>query len=100
MRFDVYKMPKGGKPGYLLDVQADLVEELKTRIVVPLYTDARLPVIFRDLNPWFDVLGERVVMMTQELASIEKRHLRRPVASIAQCREEITRALDLLFTGF
>lgn len=33
-RFDVYASPDSA--GYLLDVQADLLESLNTRIVVPL----------------------------------------------------------------
>ncbi len=39
-------------------------------------------------------------MMTQDLASVPKRLLRRKVTSLAEHREKITRALDLLFTGF
>jgi hypothetical protein len=41
-----------------------------------------------------------VVLMTQELASIQKRYLQRPIASLADHRDDITRALDMLFTGF
>ena len=33
-RFDVYRNPEGS--GYLLDVQADLLSDLNTRVVVPL----------------------------------------------------------------
>ena len=33
-RFDVYA--RAAEPGYLVDVQADLLGELNTRIVVPL----------------------------------------------------------------
>ena len=33
-RFDVYDRPGGA--GYVLDVQADVLNELNTRIVVPL----------------------------------------------------------------
>jgi toxin CcdB len=32
-RYDVYSNPGGG---YVLDVQADLLDDLKTRIVIPL----------------------------------------------------------------
>jgi len=100
MRFDVYKMPAGGRPGYLVDVQSDLLSNLPNRMVIPLFSDPRLPVIFRDLNPRFEVAGNLVVLMTQELASIQKRYLQRPVGSLADHRDDITRALDILFTGF
>jgi toxin CcdB len=100
MRFDVHPMPQGGRAGYLLDVQADLIPDLATRVVVPLFSDHRLPYVLRDLNPRFDVLGISVVLMTQEIASIQKRLLQRPVASLADHRDEITRALGILLTGF
>jgi toxin CcdB len=35
-RLDVHAMPAGRKAGYLLDVQADLLSGLSTRVVVPL----------------------------------------------------------------
>jgi toxin CcdB len=100
MRFDVYLMPPGGKAGYLLDVQSDLIPDLATRVVVPLFSDPRLPHVLRDLNPRFDVLGNSVVLMTQEIASIQKRQLKHPVTSLASHWNEITRAMDILFTGF
>jgi toxin CcdB len=100
MRFDLYLAPAGGKPKYLLDVQADLLEEMPTRIVVPLFDEPRLRKPLQDLQPCFEVNGERMTMMTQDLASVPKRLLRRKVTSLAEHREKITRALDLLFTGF
>ncbi|WHT44593.1 CcdB family protein [Ochrobactrum sp. SSR] len=39
-RYDVYSNPSGG---YVLDVQADLLDELKTRIVIPLILKRWLP---------------------------------------------------------
>jgi toxin CcdB len=100
MRFDVYPLPKGSKTGYLVDVQSDIVSDLPSRIVIPLFSDTRLPITFGELNPRFEIFGESVVLMTQELASIPKSQLQRPVGSLAGYREEITRALDILFTGF
>ncbi len=37
-RFDVYAMP-GQRPGYLLDVQANLLDRLDTRGVIPLFPE-------------------------------------------------------------
>ncbi len=39
-RYDVYSNPGGG---YVLDVQADLLDELKTRIVIPLIIKTLAP---------------------------------------------------------
>ncbi len=36
---DVYPMPGEGRDGYVVDVQADLLSHLVTRIVVPLLSE-------------------------------------------------------------
>lgn len=97
-RFDVYLNPEGA--GYLLDVQADLLDHLNTRVVVPLLPQAAAPSPARTLNPVFQLEGETVVMVTQFLAAIPAPVLKVPRASLAPRRNEITAALDLLFQGF
>ena len=92
-RFDVYRPPGGD---LLLDVQSDHLDHLPTRVVVPLLN---LPSL-GELTPEFDVNGERVLMMTQYLTAISRHELRQPVANLAPQRDSITRALDLLLTGF
>lgn len=100
MRFDVYKMPAGGVAGYIVDVQADLLSEMPTRMVIPLLPEGKHPRVLKDLHPVFEIDTGRFVLVTHELASIPKRQLQRPVASLTAYREQITRALDILFTGF
>ena len=100
MRFDVYRMPAGGAPGYLVDVQSELVSDLATRIVIPLIANPKLAKPVRGLNPVFEILGQPFTMLTQELAAIQKLALKSPVVSLADQQNDITRALDMLFTGF
>lgn len=96
-RFDVFRARDGD--GYLLDVQADLLEGLPSRVVVPLLPPrAALPPV-RDLNPMLRVAGEDVAMMTHYLTAVPKRELGQAVASAAGQRDTIARALDLLLTG-
>jgi hypothetical protein len=40
-RFDVYQNPEG--PGYLLDVQASILNELNTRVIIPLMEKQQAP---------------------------------------------------------
>ena len=54
-RFDVYAN-RGGL-GFLLDVQADLIARLNTRMVVPLLPLDAAPTPATRLNPIFEVLG-------------------------------------------
>lgn len=96
-RFDVYPNPPGG--GFLLDVQADVLDGLNSRVVVPLMLVADAPKPARRLNPEFLVMGERVVMVTQFLAAVGTFNLGKPVASLSEASTEITNALDMLLTG-
>lgn len=97
-RFDLYRPRRG--PGYLMDIQSNWLEHLPSRVVVPLLPPtAALPVI-RDLTPVFHVAEEEVAMMTHYLTAIPRRELGRAVGSLAAQQDEITRALDMLTTGF
>ena len=97
-RFSVFANPDG--PGFLLDVQADLLANLNTRVVVPLIPLDEAPVPARTLNPIFQVEGVTVVMVSQFLAAVPEKILKKPLGSLDGFRQEITAALDLLFQGF
>lgn len=84
---------------YLLDVQADLLDSLATRVVVPLFTAAEMPLAAKNLNPQFTIQDVSVVMSTAELAGVSKRSLGEKVQSLSNNRDEIIAAIDLLFTG-
>jgi toxin CcdB len=96
-RFDVYPGSPGN--GYLLDCQADLLDHLETRVVVPLLPAQGLPKATQ-LNPVFEVGGEHVVMSTQLIFAIPAPHLKPRVASLEQHHPTIMNALDMLFTGY
>jgi toxin CcdB len=101
-QFDVYRNPNPDTCKmipYLLDVQADLLDMLATRVVVPLVLAEEMGSAAKLLNPQFTVNGTIVVMSTPELAGIAKRSLGDKVASLEGLRDEIIAALDLLFTG-
>jgi toxin CcdB len=52
-RFEVFANPGGA--GYVLDVQADVLSELNTRIVAPLLPLTQAPVPADRLNPVFEI---------------------------------------------
>ncbi len=60
-RFDVHAMT-GQRSFFLLDVQADLLDRLDTRVVVPLFPEKEAPPPIATLNPVFDIQGQRHVM--------------------------------------
>ena len=96
-RYDFYANPDS--PGYLLDVQADLLDNLSTRVVVPMMPVGAAPPVLKRLNPIFDIQSERHVMVTEFMAAVPASILKTPAGSLAQHDTEITDALDMLLTG-
>ncbi len=85
---------------YVLDVQADMLDTLSTRVVVPLVLAEEMRIPVKQLNPQFKIKGLTVVMSTGELAGLSLRSFGSKVATLKGKRDEIISALDLLFTGY
>lgn len=102
-QFCVYRNPnpasKAAMP-FLLNVQSDLIEDLASRVVVPLCRVSTMqgkPI--KTLMPLFEIEGEQYAMLTPQLAGIAKRQMGTKVCSLSSMRSEIIAALDLLVTG-
>ena len=93
-------MPGTAAAGYVMDVQAPLLDGLATRVVVPMIPLALAPAPIRELNPVFSIKGEPHVMLTQALATVKLRKLRSAEQSLDEHHDAITKALDVLFSGF
>lgn len=96
-KFDVYC---SDNDTLLLDVQADLLDALNTRMIVPLMVVSKAPVPAKRLNPVFAIDGAEYVMVTQFMAAVPRSILRDPVASLKDRFEDITAAIDMLTQGF
>ena len=96
-RFHVYPNPDG--PGLLLDCQADLLDMLATRFVVPLFADGDVPRPIPRLMPILVVKGQPHVMATPYAATIPARLLTAPIERLDAAAPTIMNALDLLLTG-
>ncbi|MBW8833455.1 MAG: CcdB family protein [Burkholderiales bacterium] len=97
-RFDVYANPAG--TGYLLDVQADLLSQLNTRVVVPMPPRDLAPVPAARLNPEFEIQGVRCVLATQFMAAIPRSELKIVVTSLEREAGAILGAIDFLHQGW
>lgn len=97
-RFDVYR-PRDGDE-LLLDCQADVLDELDSRFVVPLLPASLFRKTFLRLNPAFEVEGRTVIMATQSAATIPVRSIGQRVTSLAGEQPKIMNALDMLITGY
>ena len=96
-RYDVYPGSRG--LGFLLDCQSDLLDDLVTRVVIPLIPVAGFDPVPR-LNPVFAINGARLVMATQLIFAIPRERLQRPVANLESEHFTIVGALDVLLTGY
>jgi len=102
-RFDVHENPNPATVGaapFLLDVQSDLLEDLATRLVVPLFRAEQVGKTASFLNPLFVINGIPVVMSTAEQAAIPVSALGSKVQTLKDRQEEITGALNFLLAGF
>ena len=85
----------------LVDVQSDLLDELHTRVVIPLTKVAglaRKP--FSHLTPTLSFDGETYLLMTPQLAGVARADLGAHAGSLSDQREKIMAAVDFLLTGF
>ena len=99
-RLAAHAMPGKTRDGYVLDVQANLLLHLTTRAVVPLLPEETAPKPISELNPVIEMCGKRYVILSQAIASIPARELKRAVTSLAEHHDQITRALNILLVGF
>lgn len=101
-RFDVYENParrSHQRVVYLLDVQADMLSDLATRLVVPLIPKGEFGPAAKRLNPVFRVGARSYVMATAEMAAISRKDIGPPVASLSMHSTEVLNAIDFLISG-
>ncbi|HEY1899931.1 MAG TPA: CcdB family protein [Steroidobacteraceae bacterium] len=96
-RFSLYPDPEGD--GYLLDVQSDIMRHLNTRVVVPLMPLGKAPKPATNLNPLFVIDDIEHTMVTQYLAAVPTSVLKREILNMANRRDDIVNAIDLLLQG-
>ena len=97
-RFDVYESPDG--EGYVVDVQADLLDRLQTRVVVPLLPLADAPKPAKRLNPVFVIEGHDHAMVTQYIATVPRSILKTVVTDLRDDADQVIGAIDFVLSGF
>ena len=85
----------------LLDVQHELFEGLQTRVVIPL---TKIPVLTKFpldyLTPPLRVDGETYLLMTPQLAGIDRADLGPQAGDVGDQRQAILSAVEFLTRGF
>jgi toxin CcdB len=101
--FDVFRNPDSAtvkRIPYYLIVQSELLDDIPTRVVIPLVVPQALsgpPA--KLLNPEFDIEGQRVLMLTQQLAGVAAERLKARVSHLGDREHDILQALNFLFSG-
>lgn len=99
-QFDIYRNTNPSsfhEIPYLIDIQAELLNHLTTRMVIPLSSQAKA---LKHLNPIFKIENQEVVLMTQEMAGVEQSVLGEKVISLSDYRSDIIAAIDFMISGF
>lgn len=85
---------------YLLDIQSNLLSELRTTLVIPLMpANVAAPISMSRLNPMFDIDGAAYVAITQDLASIDRSRLGAKVKDFSAYHADIVAAIDFVLAG-
>ena len=93
VRFDVYRLRDGG---LALDCQANFLDDIGTRFIVPLMPPGEGPSPNARLNPRFEIDGEPVIMVPQFATAVRTRELTKKIGSLDHEHFRIVGAIDVL----
>ncbi len=102
-QFDVYenssKQTRKAYP-YILDIQHSLIEDIATRIVVPLGNAELLKnEELKGLTLKIEFEGSQLLVLIPQITSMPTKSLRNPIGTLSHFRDEIISALDLAIIG-
>lgn len=85
---------------YLLDIQSNLLDELRTTVVIPL-SPASLAgkAAITKLCPILKIEGKNYVALTQQMAGVDRKILGKEAGDLSRYRSEIIAALNFVISG-
>jgi len=102
-QFDVFENPSSTTRKhypYLVDIQSPYLEELATRIVIPLGKASLFKnTAMKGLTPEVAFNDKKLLLLTPQISSISKKQLKDPIGSISHLRDELMNALDFAIFG-
>jgi toxin CcdB len=102
-QFEVYentsKQTRKAYP-FILDLQHSLIEDIATRIVVPLGNAELLNnEELKGLTPKVEFEGNQLLVLIPQITSMPAKSLRNPIGTLSHLRDEIISSLDLAIIG-
>ena len=100
MQFIVYQYKRVSHYKIFVDVQSDLVDTPKRRMVIPLIEAHHLSEkVNKTLFPLIRIDGEDYRLMTTELSSVPVEVIGEMIADLGDYADEIKDAINLMFWG-
>ena len=98
MKWSVHQPKRPGLP-LVVNCQSDLLDQLPTRLVIPLERVEAVERPIRRLNPRVEVGGTAYYVMVDLMASVPARSLGPVIGSLEGDGTAISNAIDILFIG-
>ncbi|WP_315708539.1 type II toxin-antitoxin system toxin CcdB [Brenneria uluponensis] len=100
MQFIVYEYKRASHYKMFVDVQSDIVETPKRRMVIPLIESHHLSdKVNKTLFPLIRIDSEDYRLMTTELSSVPVEVIGEVIADLGDYADEIKNAINLMFWG-
>lgn len=96
-RLDVRKLTQARGVSLVLEMQAELLDDIKTVVVIPLIPLKSLPPI-AEVNPVVSVKGQELAVRIEQIVSIPRSRLGVVVDNLTRDEYHIMRALDRLLS--
>ena len=85
---------------YFIDIQNSLLDDLNSRLVIPLSKPSSLDNISaKKLCPILQINNESYILLTHQMTSVPGSILRTKLISLESYRYEITDAIDFIISG-
>jgi toxin CcdB len=85
---------------YLLDIQSSLLDDLQTTVVIPLHPKALIgKAAITRLCPEVEIEGEKFVILTPQIAGVDRRVLGQKICDLSVYRSDIIAAVDFIISG-
>lgn len=83
----------------MLDVQSNLLSDLRSVVVIPLSRSHKNTVLITRLTPILSIEGVDYVLNTTQITTMHRKILGHFVADLNEGRDEIIGAMDFLLSG-
>ncbi|WP_102796220.1 CcdB family protein [Bowmanella denitrificans] len=84
---------------YFVDVQTGLLEELNSRVVIPISPALDANSFPKNLCPIIEINNQPFALLTHQITTVSLSFLKSKEGSLLLNRDDIISALDFLFTG-